>query len=625
MSQNQFQLLGKKKFLPFFITQSLGAFNDNVFKQALIIMISYETINLLTFNNQVLANIANVLFILPFLLFSAIAGQICEKYEKSQLIQKIKFVEILIMLCACVGFYFSNIYILLTVLFFMGFQSSIFGPIKYGYIPQHLEKEELIGGNALIETSTFLSILLGIILAGVLLLTGKAGVVYLCLVITFVSLIGFLLSKKIPYTPAVVPDLKINWNFLSETYQNFKFSKQNKSVFLCMLGISWFWGYGAVYVTQIPNYAEETLAGDESVATLCYVLFCFGIGLGSLITEKLSAGKIEMGLVPIGAFGLSLFSYELYSANTASGLSAVYNYMEFLKLEGTWKILLNMVMIGVSGGLFTVPLYAQIQHKGDKQHISRIIAGLNIINALFVLLSGIFSIAVLMNFTIPELFFIVALMNIAISIFIFIQVPEFIFRLVTWLLVNTIYRIRTKNMKAIPKHGACVLVCNHISYVDALIIGGYCKRNVRFVMHHTIFKAPVMGKLFKMAKAIPIAPAHENEELMQAAFDEIARKLEKDEVVCIFPEGRLTTDGNINEFKKGIEKIIERNPVPVIPMALKGLWGSWFSRFHGRAMKGFPRKFMAKIELEAGECVPPEKVTAEYLFEKVSELRGDRA
>ena len=623
MSHSQFTLLKEKRFLPFFITQGLGALNDNVFKNALVILIAYTSAAKLNLDSGILVNLAAILFILPFFLFSAIAGQLADKYEKSRTIRYIKFAEIVIMSLAVFGFYTDNTYWLLFVLFLMGFQSAIFGPIKYGFLPQHLHTDELVGGNALVETGTFLAILLGTILGGVLIALNDNSILYLSVTIMALSVLGFVSSLKIPTTPPVAEKLKVNLNIFSESYRNLKFTRSNKTVFLCILGISWFWFYGAVFLAQIPNYTKGTLGGLESVATLFLTAFSLGIGIGAMLCEKLSAGRVEAGLVPIGAVGLSLFVYDLYLANQASGLEPIYNYREFLALPGSWRILLDATLIGIFGGLFTVPLYALIQKVGNKEHMSRLFAGLNIMNAFFMVISGVYAIAILQSgFTIPELFLITSALNLIVAVYIFIQAPEFIFRFITWLLVNTIYRIRKKNLDIIPKHGACVLVCNHVSFIDALIIAGYCKRNVRFVMYHKIFKAPIIGTFFKMANAIPIAPAHEDKAMMQTAFDKIADELANDKVVCIFPEGKLTPNGKIGEFKKGIERIIERSPVPVIPLALRGLWGTWFSRINGNAMSGLPRKFMTKIQLVAGEPISPEDVSAQFLYEKVCDLKG---
>jgi len=619
------KLLAEKRFGPYFITQALGALNDNVFKNALVILFTYQWASQFSLSTSVMVNAAAVLFILPFFLFSAIAGQLADKYEKSAMIRKLKMAEIAIMGLATLGFVFAMPYALLFVLFLMGFQSAIFGPLKYGYLPQHLHNDELIGGNGLVETGTFIAILIGTIVGGVLMDLDHWGIPVLCLTLLLVASTGYGFARHIPHTPPVAPELKVNWNPFSEAWRNIRFMRGNKTVMQAVLGISWFWFVGAVYLAQIPEYAKTSLAGEESVATLFLTAFSVGIGLGAFLCDKLSGGRVEAGLVPIGALGLSLFGWDLYAANSESGLSPLFNAGEFMLREGSWRILIDAVFIGLSGGLFTIPLYALIQERGEKSHMSRLIAGLNIINALFMVVAGIFAIALRSaGLTIPELFLVTALINLAVAAYIFVQVPEFILRFIIWLLINTLYRIKPQGLHHIPRSGPCVLVCNHVSFVDALILAGYCKRNVRFVMYYKIFNLPIIGWLFRLARAIPIAGQKEDPKLMQKAFDEIERELKRGGVVCIFPEGQLTPDGQLQIFRKGIEKIIQRTPVPVVPMALKGLWGSWFSRFGGRAMKGLPRKFLAKIELVAAAPVAPEQVTANALQQKVADLLTDK-
>ena len=376
-------------------------------------------------------------------------------------------------------------------------------------------------------------------------------------------------------------------------------------------------------MAQIANYTQYSLAGKETVATLILAVFSIGIGIGSVLCERLSNGRVEIGLVPIGAIGLSVFAIDLYNANPQTGMEAIYSWKEFIAMSHNWRILFDIAFIGIFGGIYTVPLYSLVQQRSDKKHLSRIIAGNNILNALFMVVSGLFSMILLsFDYSIPQLFLITGIINILVAIYVFTKAPEFITRFITWCLINSLYRIRQLNLSSIPKKSGCVLVCNHVSFVDALIIGGYCKRNVKFVMDYKIFKLPIVGPFFKLIGAIPIAPARENQALMDSAFDSIAKALEQDEVVCIFPEGKLTADGQLGEFKQGIEHIIQRTPVPVIPMALKGLWGSWFSRKNGMAMTGVPRKYMSKIELVVGELIPAEEVNRHTLRDKVFALHG---
>jgi 1-acyl-sn-glycerol-3-phosphate acyltransferase len=620
---HQFALLKQRRFLPFFLTQALGALNDNIFKNALVIIIGFRGISALGMDSKLLVTAAAVIFILPFFLFSATVGQFADKFEKSRSIRFIKLAEIAIMTLATLGLYFDSPLMLLGVLFLMGLQSTVFGPIKYGLLPQHLGEDELVGGNALVESGTFLAILIGTIIGGAIASLDSDIGLWLSVTVLGVSIIGYFTSRKIPNTPAVAPELKINWNPVTETVRNLKFLVSNKVVFLAILGISWFWFYGAVFLAQIATYTQYTLAGKETVATLILAVFSIGIGVGSILCEKLSNGRVEIGLVPIGAIGLSLFAIDLYHANSATGLEAIYSWKDFITNSANWRILIDIGFIGIFGGIYTVPLYSLVQQRSDEKHLSRVIAGNNILNALFMVISGLFSMILLSNnFSIPQLFLITGLINILVAIYVFAKAPEFITRFITWCLINSIYRVRQLNLSSIPKKGGCVLACNHVSFVDALIIGGYCKRNVKFVMDYKIFKMPIVGQFFKLVGAIPIAPSRENQRLMEQAFDKIAAALEDGEVVCIFPEGKLTANGQLGEFKQGIEKIVQRTPVPVVPMALKGLWGSWFSRKNGIAMTGFPKMFMAKIELVVGDLIPADQVDRHSLREKVLALHG---
>ncbi len=624
--QSQFRLLGAKRFGPFFLTQSLGAFNDNVFKNALVILVTFGIAGLSPADVNLYVNLAAGLFILPFFLFSATAGQIAEKYEKAALIRAIKLFEIVIMTLAVIGLVTENVTFLLGVLFLMGLQSALFGPVKYSILPQHLREEELVGGNALVEAATFLAILLGTMLGGWL-MAQDGGTRWVGATVVAVAILGYFASRRIPAAAPTAPDLRINWNPISETWRNFRFMRGNRTVFLSVLGISWFWFYGATFLSQLPNYTKTFLGGDETVVTLLLTVFSLGIGIGSLLCERLSGHKVEIGLVPLGSIGLTFFGVDLYLAQpdaaTLTGLSAG----EFLDAARNHRVLWDLLLTGIFGGFYIVPLYALIQTRSEAGHRSRIIAGNNILNALFMVVSALAAIGLLdAGLSIPELLLTTAIMNAAVAVFIYSLVPEFLMRFLVWVLINTLYRIRKTDLDRIPDEGPAVIVCNHVSFVDALILGGNIRRPVRFVMYYKIFRIPVLNFIFRTARAIPIAGAKEDPALMERAFDEIDAALRNGDVVCIFPEGALTPDGEIQTFRPGIERIIARTPVPVIPMALKGLWGSIFSRrdsFLRRAR--LPRRFWSRIEMATGEPVPAEAVAAADLESRVRALRGDRA
>ncbi|AUD79674.1 glycerol acyltransferase [Kangiella profundi] len=622
---NQFSLFKKRFFSSYFVTQALGALNDNVYKSALLIFIAYQASEELNLNSDMLNNIAAGLFILPFFLFSATAGQIAEKFEKSALIRKIKLLEICIMTCAVIGFYLNNIWFLLLVLFLMGFQSSLFGPIKYSILPQHLDDSELLGGNGLVEMGTFLSIIIGTVIGGILIGRGDIGVQVLSGLLLAISITGYMASSRIPVTPSTQSDLKINWNPITQTWKTFKFARRQKVVFLSILGVSWFWFYGAVFLTQIPNFTKVSLNGNDLVATMILATFSVGIGLGSVLCEFLSGRKVELGLVPFGAIGMTWFAIDIFLANPHSTFTGALSPADYLSQEGAIRTLINCAFVGIFGGFYIVPLYALIQERCERSHLSRVIAGNNILNALFMVIAAVLGAVLLGNgMTIPQFFLLVAILNALVAIYIFTLVPEFLMRFLVWILIHTIYRVKKKGLDNIPDEGAQVLVCNHVSYVDALIIAGSIRRPVRFVMYHKIFKIPVLSFIFRTAKAIPIAGANEDKELLNKAMYQISEALENGEVVCIFPEGKLTTDGEMNVFKSGIERIIETTPVPVIPMALQGLWQSLFSRKKVNKIIDRLKRIRTKVTLIIGKPIAPENISKEYLQDRVAELRDNK-
>jgi 1-acyl-sn-glycerol-3-phosphate acyltransferase len=624
-SSSQFALLKTRRFAPFFLTQFFGAFNDNVFKNALLILFTFSAAYKTDLDTSLINNLAAGLFILPFFLFSAFAGEIADKYEKSLLIRRIKQGEILIMSLAAIAFWFNSTYGLLVILFLMGTQSSFFGPVKYSIIPQHLPSRELVGGNALVEAGTFLSILLGTILGGILSKLDN-GPEWVSVTVICIAILGWLSSRKIPEAPAANPDININFNPLRETYNTIQFARGNHGVFLAIMAISWFWFLGAAYLTQLPKYTQDVLLGDQTVVTALLAFFSIGIAAGSLICEKLSGHKIELGLVPLGSIGLSVFGIDLFfSAPAYEG--EIIGFIAFFSNPESYRVLIDFVAIGIFGGLYIVPLYAMIQERTEEKTRARTIAAVNIMNALFMVVSELSGILFLGIFKlgIPEFFLILAIMNAVVALYIYTTIPEFAMRFLIWIITHTMYRVTHRNLQKIPDEGPAVLVCNHVSYMDALIIAGACRRPVRFVMFKPIYDLPVLNFIFRTGKTIPIHSKSQDPTTYENAFERISQELRDGELVCIFPEGKLTSDGEIDEFKTGIEKIIARDPVPVVPMALRGLWGSFFSHKGGNALTTLPRRFWSRVELVAGDVLPAQEVSAPLLQEKVTALRGNQA
>lgn len=443
---NQFQLMREQRFRPFFFTQFLGAFNDNVFKTALITLVAFHAASLTSIDGSSLATLLPGLFILPFFLFSATAGQLADKYEKSQIIRYVKLFEIGIMLFASGGFFLHNICLLAAALFMMGMHSTLFGPVKYAYLPQHLKENELIGGNGMIEMGSFVAILLGQVM-GAWLATQQQHEIMTSVAILVIAMLGYQTSRGVPNSPAAAAQLRINWNPITETYNNIKFIWQHQTIWLAIIAISWFWFYGATILAQFPNFAKNVLSGDESVFILLLSIFSLGIGIGSLMCEKLSKGKVELGLVIFGAIGLTLFGIDLYCAGTSihNGLNnkVFFDYLSFIgkhyDVQGHlsftyWRLLADVALIGFFGGLYIVPLYALIQTCSEKSHQSRVIAANNILNALFMVVSAIFSIWIFKRgYNITQLFLATALLNVLVMIYLCIRQPEYYRAFIRWI------------------------------------------------------------------------------------------------------------------------------------------------------------------------------------------------
>ena len=570
---NQFALLGQRRFAPFFWVQFLGAGNDNVFKFAFTVLVTYQL--QVQWLPPALAGLAiGALFILPFLLFSATSGQLADKYPKEVLIRFVKSLEIAIMLLAGYGFMQRNVPLLLACVFLMGLHSTLFGPVKFAYLPQHLNERELTGGNGMVEMGTFVAILLGNVAGGLLIAIPEVGAVYVAAACLGLALLGRALAQAVPSSPATDPLLTINWNPVTETWRNLKLANGNVVVFRSLLGISWMWFFGAVFLSQFPSFARDVLHGNEQVASLLLVVFSIGIGTGALLCELLSRRHVEIGLVPLGAIGMTVFSVDLYFASRGLPDATLLTLSQFVAQPAHWRVLADLALLSLFAGIYSVPMYALIQIRSLPTHRARIIAANNILNALFMIVSAV-GVGVLLKaaFTIPQVFLIVGLLNAVVAFYIFLLVPEYLLRFLAWLLTRCVYRFKVTGDDNIPTIGAAILACNHVSFIDAVLLLAASPRPIYFVMDHRIFKIPVLGWLFKLAKAIPIAPRAEDPVIYEAAFEAAARVLRNGDLLAIFPEGGITKDGTLQPFKGGIMKILENAErdgldVPVVPMAL---------------------------------------------------------
>ena len=623
---SQLQLLTERRFWPLFWTQFLGAFNDNLFKNALVILIAYRSMTLLGVGSATIVVACAGIFIFPFFLFSATAGQLADHYPKWRLIRWVKVWEIGVMVLAGVGFATDSLVLLLVVLFLMGMQSTFFGPAKYAILPELLDDETLVGGNALVAMATFLAILLGTITGGLVVAGGDRWVSRLGPLVVAVAFLGFATSIFVKKLPAANPDLPVSFDPVKPTIDILRLTRRVHTVFLSVLAISWFWFLGASFLSLLPNFSKDVLGGSETVVTLCLATFCVGIGTGSMLCERLSRRHLELGLVPLGSIGISVFAIDLafsgwrFAASANGGLLTV---AQFMREPGGVHVLIDLFMIAVFSGFYTVPLMTFIQQRSASAERSRVIAGNNILNALLMVLSSFMLVGLLAAaVSIPGIFLILAVLNIAVAIYIYTVIPEFLLRFVAWCLANIMYRVRVEHPERIPVQGAAVMTANHASFIDWLLIASASPRPVRFVMDAEYSRLPLIRFLFRDAKVIPIAPGTADPELLERAYERIAEELAVGELVCVFPEGGISSDGELAPFRRGIEHIVERTRVPVVPVALVGLWGSYFSRKGGRAMTRPFRRFWSRVEIKVGEEIAPEAVTAQVVAERVAELGG---
>ncbi len=632
---NQFALLKQRRFAPFFWTQFSGAANDNLFKFAFTVMVTYQ-LSVSWLPPALAGLVIGALFILPFLLFSATSGQLTDKFEKTRVIRFVKNLEVVIMLIAAAGFMSSNLDVQVPVLlgctFLMGIHSTLFGPVKFAYLPQALDERELTGGNGMVEMGTFVAILLGNIVGGLIVAIPQVGPAYVAIACVATALVGRLVAQFIPLAPATDPNLKINWNPVTETWRNLKLANENIVVFRSMLGISWMWFFGATFLSQFPSFAKEVMHGNEQVASLLLVVFSIGIATGSLLCEVLSKRHVEIGLVPLGAIGMSVFAIDLYFSSRGLGASPIMSLSNFIAQSAHWRVMADLALLSLFAGLYSVPMYALIQLRSQPTHRARIIAANNILNALLMIVSAILAGALLKaEFTIPQIFLFVGLANAVVAFYIFMLVPEYLLRFVAFMLSRCVYRFKVTGDHNLPTQGAAILTCNHVSFIDPVLLMAASPRPIYFVMDHRIFKTPLLGWFFRLLKAIPIAPRSEDPVMYEAAFEAAAKVLREGDLLAIFPEGGITTDGGLQPFKGGIMKILEtvkRDGVsaPVIPMALTNLWGSYFSRIekvdHQQVamVKPFRRGLFSRVGLNVGDPVAPEGVTPANLQTRVAQL-----
>jgi 1-acyl-sn-glycerol-3-phosphate acyltransferase len=602
-------LLTKRNFAPLFWTQFLGAFNDNLLKNALAMWVFNAQLEVFGIGHHDMVLLITAIFIAPYFLFSATAGQLTDKLDKSFMVRATKNLEVVAMGVGAAGFVLGIPELVTVVLFSMGLQSTLFGPAKYGILPQHLEEKDLVEGNALVETATQLAILGGSIVGG--LAWGHRAEVAAGIVV--IAILGRITAQFVPSAPSSTPDLPVQWDPIRPTWSLVWSARQNRPVWLSILGISWFWMFGAAVLPLLQVYTEEVIHGSDHLQTLFLTLFSIGVAIGSMWAGRLSHERVELGIVPIGAFGMTLFTVDLWWMGTPwADTGAKIGPLAFLSTLDGVRIAIDLTLLAVAGGIMTVPLYALVQQRAGKDEKARVIAVNNIVNSFWMVVGAVILVGLkAAGLTTSQTFLLLAIVTLLVSLYMYWVVREFALRFVTWILSNVAYRVVVVNPVKIPKTGPCLITPNHMSFIDWFVLLGALHEPPRVVMDRDIHKWPVLGFLFRQANTIPITSAKVDPKCLEDAMDSISKALREGWSVVIFPEGKLSGDGEMHEFKPGMERILERDPVPVVPVAINGLWGSFFSRKDGAAMtKPFRRGLWSHVWLTFGDPIPPAQATA---------------
>lgn len=595
MTHNQFHLLATRRFLPLFATQALGALNDNVFKNALVVLIIYRIADAAGMNGQVLVTLAAGIFILPFFLFSATAGQMADKFEKSRMIRWIKAAEVVVMGLGATSFWFADVYLMIFVLFLMGTQSAFFGPVKYSILPDHLDEDELIGANALVEAGTFLAILVGT-MAGGLAILGANGTEVVSVTVVALACLGLAASFAIPKAPAPDPALKLNPNFLGETLSIIRQAGERRDIFLSIMGISWFWLLGATFLSQFPAFAKDVIGADQTVVTLFLTLFSVGIALGALLCGKVLKGAVSAKYVPFGALGMTLFISDLYlstdSRTAAAGVDLI-GFGAFFEAAHNWRIVLDLVGTSVCGGLFIVPLYAILQTRADQAHRSRTIAANNIMNALFMVIGAI--IATLMlgaGFSVPQVFLSLAIGNGVVAVYVCGLLPDAMIKAILKTVLKLCYRVEVKGLEHYAKAGKrAVIVVNHVSFLDAVLLAVYLPVKPMFAVNTHIAAAWWMKPFLALVDAFPMDPTN------PMATKALIKAVQEDRHCVIFPEGRITVTGALMKVYEGPGMIADKADAMLVPVRVDGAQYTPFSRLKGKVrLRWFPKITVTILE-----------------------------
>jgi 1-acyl-sn-glycerol-3-phosphate acyltransferase len=614
-------LILERRFWPLFWTQFLGALNDNFFKNALVMLITYRSISLMGLSAELLVAMAGGIFILPYFLFSGTAGQIADRYEKSAVIKATKVTELIVMLIASLGFYTDNYLMLMVVLFLMGTQSAFFGPLKYGIIPHIVKPLELVPANAYIGGGTFLAILVGTLTGGAFANLDSPGIP-ISIGLVLLAIIGILTSLPFKKVHNANLEVKIDYTFFRPSWQTLKLVYKKRNVFRTILGVSWFWFLGAGILSLLPILCKDVLGADAVIGTLLLGTFTVGMGVGSVMTNFLSRGKVELGMVaPAGLF-MSFAMFDMYLTTSSwqhlvNG-EVLLNYLTFFDQIGSVHLFIDLFFVSAFGGMYIIPQMTYVQEASNSSELSRIISGNNIINALFMVAASVLIMTMhTMNITVPMQFAILACVNFVFSFIVYYINSETTLRFWFWILSNLFYNVKVIGQSNIPEKGPLIICANHVTFIDWWFIFAVSPRPVRFVIDNKYYSMPTGKFWFSQAGLIPIATKKESAEVLAKAFDNISESIQSGDCLGLFPEGWITRDGEMRKFQPGIIKIIQRDPVNIVPISLVGLWGSIFSYEGSKVIFKIPKSLRRKVNIVIGKPITPEEYHAEKVRNEI--------
>ncbi len=576
------QLCRNGGFQSFLWTQFLGAFNDNVYK----IIVSMRAVHIAatTGTGSEYLSLAGAVFVIPFLLFSGYSGHLADTISKRSVLVAIKVFEIAVMLFGLAAFFSTRIELMLVVLFLMALHSTIFSPAKYGIVPEMLPAQDLSRANALLEMSTFVAIVLGTAIGGLLFTLWKQEPWKMGLVTLAIAVAGLLTSFRIPRVAPSGAKETFRWNPFGEVIVGTKALWRHRMLWLCVVAISYFWFLGALFQLDLLLFGSEVLKASDLNVSLLITSLAIGIGVGSMLSGRLSGDKVELGLVPIGSFLMAVFSVALYFTRTSYIGSVVV-----------------LAMLGISSGIFIVPLNAFLQQHAGAKEKGRALGTNNFYNTVGMLLASgtLWIFHDRLHVTPDKLILIFGLLTLAATAYIVKVIPEFLLRFLLWLAFHTIYRIRIEGRQNIPQRGAALLVSNHVSFVDGFLIAACIQRFVRYMIWRPYYEHRGALWFFKLAHAIPVSDGGRRDTIESLRM--ARREVEAGHVVCIFAEGGITRVGEMQPFKRGFERITDGLPVPVIPVRISGMWGSIFSFSGGKVLKKWPRAIPYPVTISFGE------------------------